>query len=137
MKLYLVEMTGQDGVEHFYKIGVTGYRDTMHRFTRYGDEGRRIQTSSASKMEKLKAAFGGHEFQHPYSVSIKHEVVFDAEADAKTTETEILEAVSPARYFPAIDFPGKTECFKATEAQLALVIEYMTQEASDSRSGAA
>jgi hypothetical protein len=128
-------MTRRDGGEHFYKIGVTGFRNTMHRFTKHGDEDKRVQTSDVSAMEKLKAAFGGHEFQHPYAVAIKHEVVFDAEADARTTEAEILEVVAPARYRPTIDFPGWSECFEATDVQLALVIEYMTHEAAEARDG--
>lgn len=136
MKLYLVEMSGRESAERFYKIGVTNYRNTMHRFTRHGEEDARIQAGNGSKMEKLQAAFGGHLYAHPYSIAVKHEVVFETEADAKMTEAEILQAVSAARYEPIIRFPGSSECFRATDAQLAEVVEYMTSEAAAVRSSA-
>jgi hypothetical protein len=34
-------MTEREGEESFYKIGITNSHEVMHRFTKYGDEGRR------------------------------------------------------------------------------------------------
>jgi hypothetical protein len=133
MNLYLVGMRNHDSGESFYKIGVTGHRNVLHRFTKHGDENRRIQTSCLSKLDKLRAAFGGHEFLFPYKITMKHMVVFDSGEDAEAVEDEILGAVAPARYQPKIEFSGWTECFVATDDQLALVIDYMNQRAAETR----
>jgi hypothetical protein len=104
----------------------------MHRFTTHGDN--KSQDSSLSKLEKLKNAILGYDFIHPYKISILHEVTFALPTDAKLVEDAILDIVP--QYRPKLTFSGETECFKANQEQLDLLIDYMTSICNERNSAA-
>ena len=128
MNVYLVKMRSRVNDEWFYKVGITRHEDIRLRFTTFGTD--TVHASDLPKMEKLKRIFRRETYLFQYDLDVVHVVKLTREADAEQIEREILEAVEGQAVLPRQPFPGRTECFWADDKQIALVQDYMTDEAN-------